>query len=307
MEWDWLVGLHTNSWIMEENDFYIVLPSNVKRNDGMENKTSCYLTPLAKPMELNKSHWEVAIAEFSYPHSWYNIEPTVSYIKCMKYNSDMISYVQKNFPPGHYTGPTLATRLNACLEQCGMNSNFNYEGGSNMLRLELHPDEGLLLPEKLALMMGWQNENEFTYSTEEYAPNIHGRVNPEIIVSLFPDRAVDGYEEVERPVYLPQHIYPENCLDLNPNTHHLYIYCNLVNEIVVGDIFAKLLRTVSTRSEDYGQYVTRTFTTPHYIPLASSFENFVEISIRDDVGRLIPFESGKVIVTLHFRKQKKWR
>lgn len=289
---------------MEENNFYIVLPSNVRRNDGVENKTSHYLTPLAKPMELNRYNWEVGVAEFSYPHSWYNIDNTISYIKCMKYDNNIPDYMRADFAPGHYTGHTLAARLTDCLKTVGMSSKFNYEEDSNRLRLELNADEGIRLPKKLAVLMGWQTEYEFTYTfnENEASANIHGHENPDI--AIFPDPREIVEEDVETQIHLPQHVYPDNCMDLNLNTHHLYVYCNLINEIMVGDIFAKLLRAISTRSEDYGQYVTHTFTSPHYLPLASSFENYVEISIRDDQGRLIPFESGKVIVTLHFRKRQ---
>ena len=144
------------------------------------------------------------------------------------------------------------------------------------------------MPEKLAIMAGWHIEYEFARVISEDAPHTLGHEVP------------SGLEE---PTYFPLYIDPDKCVDLNPNTHHLYIYCNLVHEIMVGDIFAKMLRDVSTRSENYGQYVTITFTAPHYLPLASSYENYVEISIRDDVGELIPFGSGKVIVTLHFRSR----
>ena len=286
---------------MERDNFYIVLPSNVQRNDGVENKTSVYLTPLAKPMELNKYEWEVALAEFSYPHTWYNINDTLSYIICRTYGEDEIS-VTTTFPPGSYDGHSLAKELNKCIEGCDMGSHFTYTNGANRLRLELQPDEGIILPEKLAQLMGWETEHEFIYRKSDYTANIHGCVNPDLISSL-PDNGADIVAEI----YLPQDITPDRCVDLNPTTHHLYIYCNLVDEIMVGNIFSKLLRTVSTRNRDYGHYITRIFTSPHYLPLASSFENYVEISIRDDAGRLIPFESGKVIITLHFRKRQwKW-
>ena len=223
----------------------------------------------------------------------------------MKYDNNLSGYMRVDFGPGHYTGNTLVTRLNDILKKIGMSSKFNYEEDSNRIHLGLYPDEGIRLPKRLAMLIGWQTETSFTYTYEESesSPNILGPENPDI--GIFPDTRYSGEEDNEGTrTILPQHIHPENCMDLNLNTHHLYIYCNLVNEIMVGDIFAKLLRTVSTRSEDYGQYVTRTFTAPHYLPLASSFENYVEISIRDDNGQLIPFESGKVIVTLHFRKRK---
>lgn len=286
---------------MEEDNFYYVLPSNVKSKDYMENKTSYYLTSFPKPMELNKNGWEVAVVELSYPHTWYNINETISYINCTKYDPD--DGVQVTFPPGHYTGYTLAERLNYSLTEFDMRSNFTYEAGGNKIRLELFPDEGIELPKRLAVMMGWWTDNEFVYRRRGRQPHVSSSVNPNIR-DIFPEITDEDIRETTTPVYYSERYYADQCMDLNYSTHHLYIYCNLIGEIMVGDIYAKLMRTVTTRSENYGQYVTNTFTSPHYLPLASSFENHVEISIRNDGGTLVPFESGKVIVTLHFRKRK---
>ena len=143
---------------MERVNFYFVLPSNLQRNDGVKNKTSVYLPPLAKPMELSKYEWEVALAEFSYPHTWYNINDTFSYIICKTYGEDEIS-VRTTFPPGSYDGHSLANELNNCIEGCDMGSHFTYTNGANRLRLELRPNEEIILPEKLAQLMGWETEH----------------------------------------------------------------------------------------------------------------------------------------------------
>ena len=43
--------------------------------------------------------------------------------------------------------------------------------------------------------------------------------------------------------------------------------------------------------------------TPQYVPVSKKEFNTVEIDIRDDTGRPVPFEFGKVITTLHFRSK----
>lgn len=290
---------------MENDNFYIVLPSNVRADNYMQNKTSHFLTPLPKPLELNTHVWEVSLAEVSYPHTWYNIHRTDTYIDCINYSGEAERVTTIEFNPGHYTGSSLAKQLTEQLKRMDMKSNFNYEESSNKMRLELHVDEGLDLAETLATKMGWWNQSGFYYPSSEYAANITFDVNPNLR-EIFPNMTEETFVEMRDrpPIYHPRLIYPEQCVNLGHSTQYLYIYCNLISEIMVGDIYAKLMRTVSTRSEDYGQYVTRTFASPHYMPLASSFENFIEISIRDDEQRLIAFESGKVIVTLHFRKRK---
>ena len=52
-----------------------------------------------------------------------------------------------------------------------------------------------------------------------------------------------------------------------------------------------------------GDIVTKTFTNIQYVPVQTkSFED-IEILLRDDTGHPVPFERGKVLVTLHFRQQ----
>ena len=48
--------------------------------------------------------------------------------------------------------------------------------------------------------------------------------------------------------------------------------------------------------------VTARFDHVQYIPLLSREFGSVETEIRDDTGRPVPFERGKVTVTLHFRR-----
>ena len=82
----------------------------------------------------------------------------------------------------------------------------------------------------------------------------------------------------------------------------LYIYCDIVQPQVVGDTNAKLLRSVPVQGK-MGDVVTKTFTNIQYVPVQTkSFED-IEIILRDDAGNPVPFERGKVFVTLHFKQQ----
>ena len=82
----------------------------------------------------------------------------------------------------------------------------------------------------------------------------------------------------------------------------LFVYCNIVQPQVVGDTNAKLLRSVPVQGK-MGDVVTKTFTNIQYVPVQTkSFED-IEILLRDDTGHPVPFERGKVLVTLHFRQQ----
>ena len=50
--------------------------------------------------------------------------------------------------------------------------------------------------------------------------------------------------------------------------------------------------------------MSRIYQTVQYVPVQSKRFETIEIDIRDDAGRKVSFQRGKVIVTLHFRLRK---
>jgi hypothetical protein len=85
------------------------------------------------------------------------------------------------------------------------------------------------------------------------------------------------------------------------DTHTLY--CPLVESRMVGDAQVPLLRIVPVEGRD-GEMITRVFDPIQYCPLLQNRFQTVEIDLRDDTGSIVPFERGRVVVTLHCRKRK---
>ena len=80
--------------------------------------------------------------------------------------------------------------------------------------------------------------------------------------------------------------------DLN-GTAMIYFYCDIVQPQVVGDTNAKLIKSVPVQGK-MGKVVAKMFTNIQYMPLQTkSFED-IEIILRDDTGKPVPFECGKV-------------
>ena len=90
-------------------------------------------------------------------------------------------------------------------------------------------------------------------------------------------------------------------VDLRRGFESLYVYSSIVEPRIVGDKIAPLLRIVPITGR-YGDMVTTRFDHVQYIPVLSREFGSVETEIRDDTGRPVPFERGKVTVTLHFRR-----
>jgi hypothetical protein len=91
--------------------------------------------------------------------------------------------------------------------------------------------------------------------------------------------------------------------DVKKGLNSLYVYCPLVEPRMVGDVQVPLLRIVPVEGR-YGEIITRMFDPIQSCPRLQRRFQAVEIDIRDDTGSIVPFERGRVVVTLHFRKRK---
>ena len=80
----------------------------------------------------------------------------------------------------------------------------------------------------------------------------------------------------------------------------MYVYSDLVESQVVSDTQANLFHIIVPRGEP-GDAVTEEIKLPTYHRLRTSVSSSVKINIRGDTGEPIPFDSGTVRVTLHFR------
>ena len=73
-----------------------------------------------------------------------------------------------------------------------------------------------------------------------------------------------------------------------------------MKDVVVRDVKAPLLRTVNINGKD-DKMVSRIYQTIQYVSVQRRYVDSIEIDIRDNTGRRVLFQRGKVIVTLHFR------
>lgn len=83
-----------------------------------------------------------------------------------------------------------------------------------------------------------------------------------------------------------------------------YVYTNIVETTLVGDSVVPLLRVVPLRrSNSNYNHIFQSFQHIQYQPVITSQTDIIEINIRRDNGLLVPFNNGKVIITLHFKRQ----
>ena len=80
----------------------------------------------------------------------------------------------------------------------------------------------------------------------------------------------------------------------------LYVYTDIIQNQLVGDVRVRLLRVVPVKSR-YEDTTCVTYEQFQFLPLSRSNIQTIEINIRSDTGQLVSFESGKSIATLVFR------
>jgi hypothetical protein len=90
--------------------------------------------------------------------------------------------------------------------------------------------------------------------------------------------------------------------DANRQMNLIYVYCDVATDCAVGDARAPLLRVCNVSGEP-GRSVHVVYVRPHYVPVGRREFDTVKISLNNEVGRPMPFEFGKSVVVLHFRRQ----
>lgn len=296
-----------------KNDFFLHLPSNVETDFTKENKTNHYHTTLPRPLELNPMEWVVALHELIYPHTWNNITRPHNKLELGITRNGRTFFKTCNIDPAFFAnGYELAGAITRKIELRGGKTTFLYNKSSNKMRIKLPDNESISMSRKMARQMGWFVDKEF--------PTAKGREEREardelrrtaLTLEEEPDAGDEEVSREERDAsdedddILDNATYTsEHGVDLNFDTHSLFVYCNLVEESLVGNTYSKLLRIVPTPPERHGEYVTTTFLNPQYLSLATSFVSYVEIVVLNDVGRPVMFDRGKLNATLHFKRIK---
>lgn len=88
--------------------------------------------------------------------------------------------------------------------------------------------------------------------------------------------------------------------ELNP-VQRMYIYSNIIQPVDMNDRTVKLLKLVNTRGSTY-KTTQEEFTLPTYHSLQKGKISLITVFIATENGEAVSFQSGTVVLTLHFRK-----
>lgn len=257
--------------MIDENDFYITLPSNNKSHK--DNSTSQFRVTLPRQLTL-PGKWEVSMTEISFPFTWFNVDSANS--SSSRIPDGMCFMVFRNgktvplaIPSGSYpSAKFLIQAMKRAIEKQGLQGHisFQYDTVFNQFLFSIDkksPVVHVVLSDKLKYIMGFsQNVLDKPYIIAKYPPDFRGSID------------------------------------------HMYVYSNIVQPTIVGDSYEQLLRIVNVTCENnaFGTYVEKIYTMPYYVPVLMRQLDTITISINTDQNVPVNFMYGKVVVKLHFRK-----
>lgn len=277
--------------------FFVHLPSNSSHSYYPENTRAHFYTRLLKTVEL-KGDWEVGLSEILFSKTWYNVKSGEGFDiicrDCKSQDSGSLLEFRNlhytvNISEGRYTSTEeIVNEMNLKMRRFAENINtpsfkdddpirkalfrwptFNYDPKSNKVEIGVMKGLRVTLTDGLRQLLGFQKSS--------MPIKAQGRSEYSIIASDFTADANNGLEA-------------------------FYVYCDILECIPVGDTEAPLLRIVDSGAERQGTLVRRHYETPLYVPVQKKNFDTIEVDIRTDTGEPVPFERGKVILTLHFRK-----
>ena len=250
----------------------MTLPSNSSADYFPDNTASTFKTQLPKQIDL-EGEWEVGLSEIQYQHTWYNLRRGDYHffvIDCTLPVNHGCSKHKIAVPGGFYRSPEhLKEKLNAYITRQADLDNLN-------LGVSFKYDD----------------------ITRKFSVNIEGGwglLMAESLCSLL------GFSECK---ILPAGTSTADVVvDMTHGFYSIYIYLDILKPRIVGDCLVPLLRIVPVEGDE-DDTITRTYENVHYVSVQRKSFRTVEVYIRDDTGAPVPFERGKSVLTLHFRRKR---
>ena len=248
---------------MSGTHFYLTLPSNASMDVFPDNKIGSYHVKFPQTFDLN-GEWEVGLYSISYPNTWYTLQFQQNHIY-YSLDGGKTFWSSAIVDYGYYTSiPELIKAINAAMKKELKNNNITFS-----YNLRTHKVKVTL--------------------AAKHCVGLYGQLSK--ILGFGGGGDLKIRKTKESPYVAELH-----------GITSIYVYCNIVQPQVVGNSMVPLLRTIPVTGNP-GDVITKTFTNIQYVPVQTkSFED-IEILLRTDTGDPVPFERGKVIATLYFRKQ----
>jgi hypothetical protein len=261
------------------DNFYVVLPSNSSSSYFPDNTTTHFITRLPQPLRL-QGVWGVSLTDIQIPMTFLHFsqdEKTLVKIKNFISEPPEEEEVLKVDLEHHIVPRGLYQTIDDLVKTVNETSlrrhliftlnRFGYVTAQRSCTDCMDITHGFRLSSTLAQIFGYETQCHILATEKSWIAS--------------------------RPASLIRAL---------PTT--LFVYTDICESYITGDVQTPLLRTVSLDIESYvyGSVKYKSFATAKYIPLLHTDLQTIEIDIRDEFGQPIPFEYGTLTATLHFKR-----
>ena len=278
---------------MSEQGFYFQCPSNASMGIFKENKLSSFTVNLPQPLEL-KEDYDVGLAEIQYPQSWNNIregsntlEITYSYPR-----SGKTRHMIKEVPPGNYK--SIPDLINVIKSIYGSTLDKKSTDKVRLTNLKLVYNASTrrvsISADTMRLRINRDGGKQHTPKVQSAAIKLNGDV-AKLLGFADGTTIVKGKSLISEFAAIPT------------GSDQMYLYTDCINPQPHPDGHVNILRTIAMDDESDRQYVSKRFQTIYYYPLRMRTITTIKFELYDDTGKHIAFDTGKVLIVLHFRKK----
>lgn len=276
--------------------FYMTLPSNSSAKTYPDNTIAMFTTLLSEPVELS-GNWEVGLAEISVPTTWHNVRKNDFWF-AIEHGEEKHTIT---LPEGHYGDARML--LHALFESVKAklrSAEAAYEDTNEhdaTTVTELWRDA-----RTPALLFAFVRDTDRVIFAMPSGFKIAMSVRLQDMLGLHGFRG--DQRTHEKRIWKGSAVCDVRMRN-PPKPITLFVYCDLIEPVIVGDTKVRLLKTIPFSYPQINDVAHARFEKPIYIPLEKKSFSSVEINIMTDTGTPAPFESGKStksIVVLHFRR-----
>jgi hypothetical protein len=294
---------------LENADIRLSSATSSERN---VNKTNDFRIQLPYPIQLTGSNWEVALVEMLYPRSWNNInESSVPIQQQLLSDSELPENCIQIVMPTRYA--TSSSTGNFHFKTHTLTVPGGYYDTVDKLVDALNKETELMIigasDKTIVETTKWLRKEMPLWVQFSYNPVIQ-RISIWVADKVKFVRISEhlkymlGFDDKDVDEFLPGNKYLARFpTDLRGGTDSLYVYCDLVEPQIVGNVRVPLLRTVAVTG-NYGQVIDDIFHSPHYLPLQQTSFSSVHITINSDTNEPLRFQFGKSVIKLHFRRRR---
>lgn len=262
-----------------------------------DNTVAKFCTKLANAVILDGSY-EVGLSEIIYPRDYYNID---NRDKLMKFTFKGVD-IRRNTETGieeldeHVLKRKLLRNALYTSDEEFIES-LNEQVSAEITTLNLPATITFSLDRKGRILINIQPQTQIRDGAYTTLYDMYFQMSAELGNRL----GFDGV--VSLSMLTSKRENAKSRFDLNMGNRLMYVYCDIVAHGLVGDVSAPLLRVCNIPQPIQNECVHVAYTDVHYKPVQKKEFDTIDVSINSERGLTMPFQSGKSLLTLHFRRR----